>query len=160
MAQTAELLVRDIMRRDVPLASPATPVGELARLMADNGVPGIPVVDERRLVGIVTEGDLIQREADVDIPSVATIFDAVIIADAGTPFEEELRHVLATTAADLMSSPVFSIRDVATLSELATLMTQEQINPVPVVDESRQIVGLATRSALVATIARLEAERQ
>jgi CBS domain-containing protein len=146
------------MRRDVPVASPTTPVGELARLMAANGIPGLPVVDNDRLVGIVTEGDLIQREADVDIPAVATILDAVIVADAGTPFEEELRRVLATNAADLMSAPVVSIRDVATLSELATLMMRERINPVPVVDDSRRIVGLATRSALIDMIARLEAE--
>jgi CBS domain-containing protein len=56
-----------------------------------------------------------------------------------------------------MSSPVISIRSDATLSELATLMLQRQVNPVPVVDEGRQIVGLATRAGLVGVIARLEA---
>ena len=158
MTHASELTVRDVMQPNVPTASPMTPVGELARLMADNGVPGVPVVNDGRLVGIVTEGDLIQREANVDIPSVTTFLDAVIVADAGTPFEEELRHVLATTAEELMSSPVISIRDVATISELATLMMVERINPIPVVDDSRQIVGLATRSALIALIARLESE--
>lgn len=151
-----ELSVKEVMRREVPIAGPKASVGDLARLMVDHRVPGVPIIENDELVGIVTEGDLIQREADVDIPAVATLFDAILMADAGEPFEEELRHVLATTAGELMSSPVVSIRDIATLSELATLMMQQRVNPVPVVDESRRIVGLATRTGLVEMIARLE----
>ncbi len=138
------------------MATPDTTIAELARLMVDHRVPGVPVVDNGELVGIVTEGDLIQREATVDVPAVATFFDAVIFADAGTPFDDELRHVVAATAKELMTSPVISIRDIATLSELATLMMQREVNPIPVIDESRQIVGLATRTCLVEMIARLE----
>lgn len=152
----SEMTVKDVMRREVPLAAPSTTVADLARLMVDHRVPGVPVVADGELVGIVTEGDLIQREASVDIPAVATLFDAVIVADAGEPFEEELRRVAATTAGELMSSPVISIRDIATLSELATLMMQQRVNPIPVVNASRQIVGLATRTGLVEMIARLE----
>lgn len=152
----AELTVKDVMRREVPLAGPSASIAELARLMVDHRVPGVPIVDGGELVGIVTEGDLIQREAEVDIPAVATLFDAILMADAGEPFEEELRHVVAMTAGELMSSPVISILDIATISELATLMMRRRVNPVPVVDASHQIVGLATRTGLVETIAGLE----
>jgi CBS domain-containing protein len=159
MSQPAELTVKDVMRREVPVASVTTPVAELARLMIDHRVPGVPIVTDGQLVGIVTEADLIQREADIDIPEVGTFLDAVMYADAGIPFNEELRRVLATTAGELMSSPVISIRDFATVTELATLMMRRRVNPVPVVNEQRQIVGLATRTGLVEVIARLEAER-
>ena len=154
--QAKELTVRDVMRRQVPVASPTTAIAELARLMVEHRVPGVPILEDDQLVGIVTEGDLIQREASVDFPEVTTIFDAVFFADTGEPLEEELRHVLATTARDLMTAPVISIREYATLSELATLMVQRRINPIPVVDEERRIIGLATRSGLVEAIARLE----
>ncbi len=156
MAPGTEPTVRDVMRHEVPVASPSTPIAELARLMVEHRVPGLPVIAQGELVGIVTEADLIQREATVDMPSIVTFLDAVIVADAGTPFEEELRRVVATTAEELMTSPVISIRDSATVAELATLMLQQQINPVPVVDDARQIVGLATRSGLIELIARLE----
>jgi CBS domain-containing protein len=159
MTERAEPTVQDVMRREVPVANVSTSVAELARLMVDHRVPGVPVIADGQLVGIVTEADLIQREADVDMPAVGTILDAVIVADAGTPFREELRRVLATTAADLMTSPVISIRDIATLSELATLMIRRRVNPVPVVDEGHRIVGLATRTGLVEVIARLESGR-
>ena len=153
----AHLTVREIMRPAVPVASPETRVSELAQIMVDANVPGIPIVADGQLVGIVTEGDLIQREAEVDAPKLATFFDAVIVGDAGRPFEEELRRVTATTAGQLMSSPVISIRDDATLSELATLILKYQVNPVPVVDAGRKIVGLATRRGLIEMIAQLEA---
>jgi CBS domain-containing protein len=155
--QAGELTVKDVMRREVPVAAPATVIAELARLMVEHRVPGVPILENDQLVGIVTEGDLIEREASVDVPASATIFDAIISVDLGEPVAEELRHVLATTAKDLMTSPVISIRDYATLSELATLMVQRRINPIPVVDEKRRIIGLATRAGLVEAIARLEA---
>jgi CBS domain-containing protein len=156
--QPAEPTVKDVMRREVPVAGPEATIAELARLMVEHRVPGVPIVSNGELIGIVTEADLIQREANLEAPSIVPFLDAIIVADAGTPFEEELRRVVATTAGELMSSPVISIRDIATPSELATLMLQEQINPVPVVDEGRQIVGLATRTGLIEMIARLESE--
>lgn len=158
MADTAEPSVRDVMRREVPVAAPSTTIGELARMMVEHRVPGVPVIDNGELIGIVTEADLIQREANVDVPSVIPILDAMIVADAGTPFEEELRRVVATSAEEIMTSPVISIRDVATVAELATLMLQQRVNPVPVVDDGRQIVGLCTRTGIVELIARLESE--
>jgi CBS domain-containing protein len=153
---SSELTVRDVMRGDVPFAAPETSIAELARMMVEHRLPGVPVVADGELIGIVTEADLIQREASVESPAVATLFDAVLIADAGTPFAEEVRRVLATRADELMTSPVISIRDIATLTELATLMMQKRVNPIPVVNDSRQIVGLATRTGLVEMIARLE----
>jgi CBS domain-containing protein len=154
----AEPSVRDIMRREVPVAEPTTTIGELARMMVEHRVPGVPVIDQGELIGIVTEADLIQRQANIDAPSVIPFLDAMIVADAGTPFEEELRRVVATTADEIMTSPVISIRDVATVAELATLILQQRVNPVPVVDDGRQIVGLCTRTGIVELIARLESE--
>lgn len=156
MPPEGELTVRDVMRREVPVAAPTATIGELARMMVEHRVPGVPIVSDGELVGIVTEADLIQRQAVVDAPSILSILGGVIVADAGTPFEEELRRVVAITAEDLMTSPVISIRDIATVSELATLILQRRINPVPVVDENRQIVGLGTRTGIVELIARLE----
>ena len=156
VSNDSALSVAEIMLREVPVATPETSIAELARLMVKHRVPGLPIIENGELVGIVTEADLIQREADVDVPSVAVLLDAIVFADLGQPFAEELRRVIATTAGELMTSPVISIRDTATISELATLILQERINPVPVVDDNRQIVGLATRSGIVAVIARLE----
>lgn len=148
--------VAQIMRRDVPVVGPGDSIAVVAKTIADCGLPGVPVVSDGQLRGIVTEGDIVFREAEVSIPSVTPYFDAMLVADAGTPFEEDLRRALAVTAGELMTAPVYTIRDRATLQEVATLMSERKVNPVPVVDDSDTIVGIVTRADLVRLVARLE----
>ncbi len=152
----AEPNVGDVMRREVPVVTPAHSVAAVARIMAESGLPGVPVLDGEEIVGIVTESDIIAREANVDVPSVVPFLDAIFVADGGRDFDEDLRHVLATTAGDLMSSPVYNILASATLTQLATLMLDEKVNPVPVLNEERLLVGIVSRADLVKVIARLE----
>ncbi|MEA2531314.1 MAG: hypothetical protein QOG89_2958, partial [Thermomicrobiales bacterium] len=131
-----EATVRDLMRSEVPIASPSDSIATVARLLAESGLPGVPVVDDGEIVGIVTEKDLITREADVEVPTPLPFLDAIFVLDGGRAFDEDLRHVLAVTAGDLMTSPVFNVLDTATLSQVATLMVDEGVNPIPVVDAS------------------------
>ena len=148
--------VAEIMRRNVPAASPSDSIATIARLLAETGLPGIPVIDGDNLLGIVTESDLVFREADVSVPTVVPFLDAMLVADAGTPFDEDLRRVLALTAGELMTAPVYTIRQSATLNQVATVMVEHRANPMPVVDESNSIVGIVSRADLVRVIARLE----
>jgi CBS domain-containing protein len=148
--------VVDIMRRDVPIVHPGDSVATVARLMADSGLPGVPVMANDEIVGIVTEADIITREANVEVPPVIPILDGLFVADAGRDFNEDLRRVLAVTAGQLMTSPVYNIRTSATLEQVATLMLDRKVNPVPVVDDNLRLVGIVSRADLVRVIARLE----
>lgn len=150
--------VADVMRADVPTVSPRDAIGTVARLMAEHALPGVPVVDDGgELVGIVTEGDLVAREADVSFPTVVPWLDALVVADAGSDFDEDLRRVLAVTAGELMTAPVYNIRASASLEQLATLMVERRVNPVPVVGDDLSLVGIVSRADLVRVVARLEA---
>lgn len=149
--------VSDIMRTDVPSAAPGDSVGRVARLMVENSLPGIPVVaEDGEIIGIISEGDLVERDAEVTLPSFFAFFDAIIAVDAGDDFDEEMRSVLATTAEELMTSPVYNILPTATITELATLMMQENVNPVPVVNDDLDLIGLVSRADVVRLIAKLE----
>ncbi len=149
--------VSDIMSTDVPVVTPADSIATISRLLVEHRIPGVPVVADGEIIGIVTEGDLVERDAEITVPSFFSFFDAVIEVDAGRSFDDELRHALATTAEDLMSSPVYNILPTATLTELATLMIQENVNPVPVVNEALELIGIVSRADLVRMIAKLEA---
>ena len=153
---TPETTVAALMRTDVPIVSPDASIASVAQIMAWSGLPGVPVVADGTIVGIVTETDLIARQADVEAPTVLPILDALFVADGGRDYEEDLRHVLAVTAGELMTAPVFNIRASATLEQVATLMIDEHVNPVPVVDDDFNLVGIVTRADIVRLIARLE----
>jgi CBS domain-containing protein len=153
----ADPTVADIMRTDVPIVSPDDSIATVARLMAVSGLPGVPVVEAGEIIGIIGETDLIYREADVEVPTPLPFLDAIFLLDGGRPFEEDLRHVLAVTARDLMTSPVLNIKQTATLQQLATLIVDERVNPVPVLDDDLRLVGIVSRADLVRVIARLEA---
>lgn len=155
-AATPEPLVREIMRTDVQIVPPDATIPTIARLMADHRLAGVPVVENDEVVGIVTEADIIARQVDVTVPLTYPFWDAVFVADAGRDFNMELRKVLATTARELMSSPVINIRERATLSQLATLILDEKVNPVPVLDDDYHLVGIVSRADLVRIIASLE----
>jgi CBS domain-containing protein len=150
--------VREIMQTDVPTVSPDDTIATIASLMADFGLNGVPVVENDKMIGIITDSDIIAREADVDAPTVVPFLDAILVADAGRSFAEEARRALAVNARQLMTSPVISIRESATLEQIATLMIDEGVNPVPVLDADNTLVGIVSRADLVRVIARLESE--
>lgn len=148
--------VLSIMRTDMPALSPNDSIATVARLLAQSGLPGLPVVEGGKVIGIVTEVDLIAREADVDFPTPIPFLDAIFHIDAGRDFDDEMRHVLAVTARDLMTHPVINIRQEASLQQVATVMVDEHVNPIPVLDSEHRLVGIVTRADLVRLIARLE----
>lgn len=154
----AELLAQELMRPEVPMVPADATVGRVARIMAESGLPGVLVVDNDEIVGIVTEGDLITRQADVEVPSRLPFLDAVLTVDGGADFDDEMRRVLAISARDLMTSPVYNIKGKATIDEVATLMHERNVNPVPVVNDDNEIIGVLCRADVVALISRLEQE--
>ena len=153
---TSELTVAQIMRRDVPPIAPDSSVALVARTMADNHLSGVPVVEGGEVVGIITEADIVQREADIDAPTAVPFLDAIFVADAGELYDDEVRRALAINARMLMSSPVTNIRDSATLSELATVMIDRHLKVLPVLDDEDRLVGVVSRADLVRVIAELE----
>src|SRR5689334_11347584 len=101
--QLPSVRVADVMTRDVITGRTDSPVVDLARLMIDRGISGIPIVGaDGRVAGLVTEADLVVRNANVHFPTFLQILDARIPITSTRHFEEELRRALGTTAADVM----------------------------------------------------------
>ena len=150
--------VEQIMITDVPSVGPDDSIAIVARTLAEHRITGVPVIEDDKVIGIITETDIIAREADVDVPTPVPFLDAIFMADAGPEFDEEMRRVLAVNARQIMTAPVFNIKNYATLNQAATLMIDERIGTIPVVNDDLQLVGIITRSDIVRVIARLENE--
>ncbi|GGP86384.1 CBS domain-containing protein [Saccharothrix coeruleofusca] len=121
---------RDIMTSPVISVPPDVPIREVAALMVAHGFTALPVVDDGRLVAIVTESDLLRsRYGDQDA--------------ADTPVREA------------MSTPVYGVDPGAPVELLARVMVDDRVRCVPVLDGSR-LVGVVTRRDLVRVMARAD----
>ncbi len=141
--------VRDLMTAKVFTVRTDTAVNDVARLMATHGVSGVPVLDaQERLVGIVTELDLIVRNGRLEMPVFLQIFDSMVPLELPGHLTTRLRHMLGTHAEDVMTREVHSVTPDAELEVLVDLMVKKRVNPVPVVDDGR-LVGIVSRSDIV-----------
>ncbi|MCV0404563.1 MAG: CBS domain-containing protein [Chloroflexi bacterium] len=154
--QTRELTAAEIMPAGVPSVELETSIADVLRLMVEHDVAGVAVVENDEIVGIITESDVIARQKDVEEPTVVPFFDAIFVADAGRAYEDEIRRVLATTAGELMTSPVTSVKSAANLEQIATIMLDHDVHPLPVVDENNRYIGIVSRRDLVRLIAEME----
>lgn len=153
----ADQPVTQVMSVDVLTTTPETSIAEVARTMSENGVSGLPVIDAgSNLIGIITETDIISHEIQVDAPTFVPILDWIIRMPGDTS-EDDIRRVLATSAGDLMTAPVYSVTVDATVREVATLMFERKVNPVPVLNHNHRVVGIVSRSDIVRLLADAEA---
>ena len=103
--------VREIMTIDVQTVGRDTPVSRVAQIMLEKGVSGIPVVDpEGRLVGLVTELDLIVRNTRLEPPAFFQILDGGIPLETPGHYRKRLLHMLGTQSGEVMMSSTTTVR--------------------------------------------------
>ncbi|MBI5097695.1 MAG: CBS domain-containing protein [Nitrospirae bacterium] len=142
------LKAKDIMTKDVITAKPGATVEELARLLMNNKISGVPVTDDKkRLIGIVTENDLIRKNKRLHIPTVIRLFDAFILVGSGR-MEEEIKKMAAATVDEICTKKVVSITEETTLDEIATIMAEQHIHLLPVLRENT-VVGIVGKADMV-----------
>lgn len=154
----SDVPVTEIMRNNVFVTTPDETLHRAAQMLSEQEISGLPVVEDGELIGIITESDIISQEITVDPPSYFSFLDAVIQIP-GDDYEDDLRRVLAITVRDLMSSPVYSVTEHATVRDVATLMYERHIAPIPVVSESGVVIGIVSRSDIVRLIAKFDGEQ-
>jgi CBS domain-containing protein len=142
-----QVKVADIMERDVVAAHPEDDVESVIRLLRRHELPGVPVVDgDRRLVGIVTENDLILRGEDTELhlPHYLELFGGVVFLEPLQHLEDKLRKAFANRVSDMMTRDVLTIAPDASVQEAARLISSSGHNRLPVVEGDR-LVGVVTR---------------
>ena len=147
--------VRDIMDPDPVTVRPDTPVEEVVAALRQNELPGLPVVEEERgLVGIVTEADLVlpDDEGDLHIPHYINLFGGTIFLEPLSRFEQRLRKAFASNAADMMTSDPDTVAPDTTVQEAARIIHESGHNRLPVVEDGR-LVGVVTRVDVLGALA-------
>ena len=141
---------RDIMTPEPEAVTETTGVQEVADLLLKSHHHGVPVVDEdNRLVGIVTDSDLVDRTKKVHLPTMITILDTLIPIGGFKQYSEDLRKATATSAGDLCTRDVDYVLPGAELDEVATLLSEHHIHMVPVLDEEEHLLGVITNTDII-----------
>ncbi len=143
------LKAADIMQNEFTAVAPSTTVEALGRLFIEKDLTGAPVLDpDGKLIGMVTEYDLISRSKRLHIPTVIRIFDAFITLEGTKALDNELRKMAAATVSDICTRQVVSIRDDTPLDEISTIMAERNLILLPVVRDGK-VVGLVSRHDIV-----------
>ncbi|RME54242.1 MAG: CBS domain-containing protein [Caldilineae bacterium] len=151
--------IRDIMSSPVVTVTPETSIQEIARLMREHAVSAVPVVTAAgKLVGIITEIDLIARHAPPKAPQYIPLLWGLIPLrfDDYANYKEQVRHILAVNAEQLMTRNPATVRPDDTIERAAELMIKPGHRSLPVMDGDK-LVGIVTRTDLVRLIEDLEA---
>ena len=151
-----ETPVSTVMTRQVAVLRPDMDLPEAARLLEEHGIGGAPVVDATgRFIGMLEDEDLIATEANLHVPTVINLLGV----DFSLPwdnvrFKEEFRKAVSTTVGQLMKEEFPSVAADDTVEDVATVMRDEDVNRVVVLDANGMVIGVVTRSDLVRALAR------
>ncbi len=142
----------DVMTREVLTVDAPTSVRQVAALLAERGVSGVPVVDaENRVVGIVSEGDLLHR-AEIGTERRPRRRRSWWLDSFASDLALDYVKAHGRTVEDVMSRDVVSVDEDADLADVAVLLETKGIKRVPVVKEG-QLVGIISRANLVRALA-------
>jgi CBS domain-containing protein len=140
--------VQDLMTRDVITVRPEMPIPDAARLMVAHGVSGVPVVDDHeRLVGVLTEADLMVRER----PRPRTSWWRALFVDPDE-LARDYRKAAGLTVGEVMTRAVVTVTPDSTVAAAAELMHQARVRRLPVVQDGR-LVGILSRADVVKAVA-------
>ncbi len=143
---------RDIMTRDVVTIPPETSVEEAAEIMSEHEISGLPVVENDKLLGIVTEKDLIMKKKRLNSPGYINILDGIIYLESPRKFREEFKKFIAVDVQDLMTKRVITVDPDTSIDEIATLMVEKDINRIPVIEDDK-LIGIVTRADVIKKMA-------
>lgn len=144
--------VNDVMTRDVVSVRPETSLKEVAAILAERRISGVPVVtDEGEVVGVVSEGDILFKERG---PSQRKSALSWLLDPFGT---EGQAKVEARTAGEAMTAPAKTIAPWRLVSAAAAQMLEQHVNRLPVIDDG-ELVGIVTRHDLVRAFVRPDSE--
>jgi CBS domain-containing protein len=144
--------VAEVMTREVLFVSPTTPLRDVAARMIDAGVSGLPVVRDGQVIGVISETDLLAKEALLGEAAPGSLSLAL---------SATRRHAAAAkgarTASGAMTAPAITTAPNVGVAAAARLMIERTVNRLPVVEDGR-LVGIVTRSDLIRIFLRSDAE--
>jgi CBS domain-containing protein len=143
------------MESDVPGLETHDEARRAIELLAERELGALPVVNtEQKVIGIVSETDLVlsEEEADLHLPHFINIMGGIVFVESMKGFEERLHKAFATKVRDLMTSKPVTVRADEPVEKAARLIAEKHHNHLPVVDGDGRLAGMITRADVLAAL--------
>ncbi|MFP4347631.1 MAG: CBS domain-containing protein [Thermodesulfobacteriota bacterium] len=144
--------VKEIMTREVLTVTPDTEITQATKLLIDNRINGLPVVDEEgKIKGILCQSDLIAQQKKLPLPSFFTFLDGFIPMTSMKQLEKQIQKVSATTVAQAMTPNPVTVDPETSINNVAALMVDKNYHTLPVV-EGGKLVGIVGKEDILRTL--------
>jgi CBS domain-containing protein len=146
--------VQDVMNSDLIACSPDTPIRDVAQLLKQKNISGLPIVEGDKLVGIVSEGDFLRL---LEVPEhkglwLPSPFEIIEIPIRELISWEDSKNMLedigSKPVSSIMEKDVYTVSPSDTIQDASALITKHKINRLPVIDNGK-IVGIVTRGDII-----------
>lgn len=146
--------VADVMTADPVTVKPETPLKEAIKLLVENRISGLPVVDDTgEVIGVISESDLMWQETGPEPPPFIMFLDSVIYLQNPSRYDKELHKAFGQTVKEVMSDRAVTIFEDVPLSQAARLMHEKKIRRLPVLNSEKQLVGIITQGDIIRSMA-------
>ena len=147
------LTARDVMTPEVVTIGTEASVEDLAKLLEERRISGVPVLDAQgNLVGVVTQSDLVQRSRDLELPPALNILDLHLFLETPSHFQKRLEKLLGNKVKDVMTVDPVTVSPDTSVQEIARLMSGKGMHTLPVV-EAGKLVGIVGKLDLIRGLA-------
>jgi CBS-domain-containing membrane protein len=148
------LYASDIMTREVLTVTPETSIADLSKTLENRQIGGLPVVDKGgRLVGVITQSDLVERARDLELPPAINILDFHFYLQIPSHMLQRVEKMLGATVGDCMTRDPVTVAPDTPVAQIAALMAKQKVHTIPVL-KAGKIVGIIGKMDLVRAMAR------
>src|SRR3989344_2966422 len=133
--------VSQIMQHSVTSISPNTPLKEVIRIIFSLSISGIPVVDNGKMIGIVTEADILKKLQ----PTLGDIIEDHTKATNFEAMEKNLKSIMNTPTGEIMTKTFTSISHDEPIMKAQSMMFLNNISRLPVLDEKNKLIGIISQ---------------
>jgi len=146
--------VEDIMQKNVIWVTPETTIAEVATILFENRFHGVPVMENDKIAGIITESDFFLKDpANLFLPTYIDVLkNTAITGDLSKEKKQEIDKFFQTKAKDIMTKKCMTVSNFMKLEDLLIFFKETKFTTLPVVDESEKLAGIVTLSDIIGLI--------
>ncbi|WXR61339.1 CBS domain-containing protein [Peptostreptococcaceae bacterium AGR-M142] len=148
-------LAKEIMRRDISFIKKEAKVDYILKKMKSSDLKILMVIDDyNHPIGIITDTDILFKEADLDFPNTYSLLGSIIFTNLSETkeYKEKLRKEVAIDANNLMSKNLIMGDINSTVHDICNLMINNKVSHIPIINDENEVIGIVTKKEIIEII--------